>query len=400
MLEPSITPTAASDVIWDAIVIGAGPAGAFSALQLARAGQRVLLLEAKRFPRQKVCGGCVNAKAVAILQQVGLQHVAVEAPARPISGYRFFSPRAGLTLRVQGGVAISRAVFDMRLAHEAIRAGASYLDETLGTLLPSRESQEPYRQVRLRTVSRPAAEAVIARGRVVLVADGLSRSSLTSTSEFSSQIATHSWLGIQGLVPGSAALPAGHVQMAMTRHGYVGAVALGESEINLAAAVSRRALQRFRSPPELVSEILLAAGLSPPDSMHHGKWIGTGPLTRTSLPVAGYRTFLLGDAAGYVEPFTGEGMGHALAGAHAVAQLLTAGRGDWDDAMRQAWATWYRTEIGRRQWLCRSLVRGLRSPLLSAAGLRLASFAPPLTKQLVSLLNLPHKGVLLSPLHR
>jgi flavin-dependent dehydrogenase len=77
MLEPSITPTAASDVIWDAIVIGAGPAGAFSALQLARAGQRVLLLEAKRFPRQKVCGGCVNAKAVAILQQVGLQHVAV-----------------------------------------------------------------------------------------------------------------------------------------------------------------------------------------------------------------------------------------------------------------------------------------------------------------------------------
>src|SRR4051812_5069596 len=54
--------------LWDLIVIGAGPAGAISAMLAARSGFATLLVDRKRFPRAKVCGGCLNASAVGILQ--------------------------------------------------------------------------------------------------------------------------------------------------------------------------------------------------------------------------------------------------------------------------------------------------------------------------------------------
>ena len=57
---------------YDAVVIGAGPAGGIAALGLARAGRRVLLVDKQRFPRAKVCGCCLNASAVATLREAEL----------------------------------------------------------------------------------------------------------------------------------------------------------------------------------------------------------------------------------------------------------------------------------------------------------------------------------------
>ena len=57
---------------WDALVIGAGPGGAFAAREAARAGLATLLVERSTFPRVKVCGGCLNHTAVAVLRRAGL----------------------------------------------------------------------------------------------------------------------------------------------------------------------------------------------------------------------------------------------------------------------------------------------------------------------------------------
>src|SRR3954467_7857868 len=58
----------AARTTWDAIVIGAGPAGALAARQLARAGLQTLLIDAKHFPREKVCGGYLNSRAMNTLR--------------------------------------------------------------------------------------------------------------------------------------------------------------------------------------------------------------------------------------------------------------------------------------------------------------------------------------------
>ncbi len=78
-LESGMSMTASlecSDAIagttWDAVVVGAGPAGALAAHQLAVGGARVLLVEKKRFPRWKVCGACLNGQALAVLDSTGL----------------------------------------------------------------------------------------------------------------------------------------------------------------------------------------------------------------------------------------------------------------------------------------------------------------------------------------
>ena len=68
----NINVASAAAETWDAIVIGAGPAGALAAHQLAVAGVSVLLVERKSFPRYKVCGACVNQRAIKTLQRSGL----------------------------------------------------------------------------------------------------------------------------------------------------------------------------------------------------------------------------------------------------------------------------------------------------------------------------------------
>ena len=65
--------------MFDALVIGAGPAGSVTARELARRGCRVLLVDKAHFPRAKVCGCCLNGAAAATLERLGLAHVVADA---------------------------------------------------------------------------------------------------------------------------------------------------------------------------------------------------------------------------------------------------------------------------------------------------------------------------------
>ena len=112
-------------------------------------------------------------------------------------------------------------------------------------------------------------------------------------------------------------------------------------------------------------------------------WRGTPALTRRRLRLAGHRFFVLGDAAGYVEPFTGEGMAWALASAVAVAPLAAAAVRQWQPDLARRWQTLHRHLFEPRRRLCRLVTRCLRRPRLMHGLVGMLASAPFLAAPLV-----------------
>ena len=131
-IAASIEAAEARERCWDALVIGAGPAGALAARQLAAVGLRTLLVDRKTFPRSKVCGGC--PRAVATLQAAGLNGLLSAHGAAPIERFVLRSEGREVSLQLSGGAALSREVFDAALVRAAIAAGAHFLPETRATV--------------------------------------------------------------------------------------------------------------------------------------------------------------------------------------------------------------------------------------------------------------------------
>ncbi|NLG41988.1 MAG: FAD-dependent oxidoreductase, partial [Phycisphaerae bacterium] len=133
---PAMDAAAAALQLWDAVVIGAGPAGAMAALRLARQGARVLLVEKHRFPRPKVCGCCLNAAALELLAECGLADLTSRAGAQRLSAIELGVAGKTARLGLPTGAALSRERLDALLVGEAIAAGASFLPATAATVGP------------------------------------------------------------------------------------------------------------------------------------------------------------------------------------------------------------------------------------------------------------------------
>jgi flavin-dependent dehydrogenase len=170
--------------------------------------------------------------------------------------------------------------------------------------------------------------------------------------------------------------------MVVGEHGYVGLVRVESGGINVAAAVDPAAL-RGSSPERVISAIFASAGTSEPSREHTSGWRGTPALTRAPDDVAAERLFRLGDAAGYVEPFTGEGMCWALSQAVAVAPMAIVGARRWDPSLAEAWRRHDARSLGRARRLCRVLAAGLRRPRLVQLASAALESAPFLARPLV-----------------
>src|SRR5262249_59614116 len=106
-------------------------------------------------------------------------------------------------------------------------------------------------------------------------------------------------------------------------------------------------------------------------------WKGTPHLTRQAPRLGGERLFVLGDAAGYVEPFTGEGMAWALTGASLVAPLALRGARHWDAELLVRWRAAYHRTVTRRQIVCRATAGVLRRPTATRALVPVLGLTPP-----------------------
>lgn len=368
---------------WDAVVVGAGPAGGLAAYELARRNRRTLLVEKARFPRRKVCGCCLNARALSALATAGLGRLAEEQGGVPLREFRVGAGGRQAVVSLPGGLALSRERFDAALAEEATRAGAVFLPETVARL---GRFNGHTRAVGLRR----GDTAVDVEAKVVLAADGLGGRLLRDT-DFEARPSGDSRLGAGSVTdefdPGSY-LP-GVVYMACGGQGYVGLVRIEDGRLNVAAAFDVDFLKASGSMGHAAAEILRAAGFPPVPRIENLPWRGTPALTRGANRVGAPGVFVLGDAAGYVEPFTGEGMAWALTSAVAVAALADRGIDTHDPALEMQWARLYGRLVRRRQWVCRLLAAGLRRPRLVRAAVHAVGALPAIARPFVRHVNLP-----------
>ena len=167
--------------------------------------------------------------------------------------------------------------------------------------------------------------------------------------------------------------------MACGRRGYVGVVRLEHGGVDVAAALDPRALSQDE-PGAVVARLLAAAGLQGLDldsgDLRRARWQVTPPLTRTARRLAGPGWIVVGDAAGFAEPFTGEGLSWALASGYAAGELPPGA-----DTER-IWPALQR-ELLARQRTCRGIAATLRQPLLVGALVALLSRAPGLAAPLL-----------------
>jgi flavin-dependent dehydrogenase len=354
----------------DAIVVGAGPAGCIAAIVLARAGVRVRMLDRSRFPRRKLCGDTLNPGARALLDRLGLAH-AVERGGLPVAG--MVVSGAGVTIEglyPQGmtGLALTRADFDARLVEAAARAGAG-IDEGILVTDPVLSGSGSVTAVR---TARRGGGRGIERARVFVAADGRH-----STLAFKLGLARHPASPRRWAI-GSYFTDVQRVEqwgeMHVREDYYVGVARVPDGLVNACLVTADRG--RLRDPERALREVLERDPLLR-DRFAQARRVAPvatlGPLA-VDANAAGMRGLLLaGDAAGFVDPMTGDGLRFAMRGGELAARAALHALATGDSDAYHRLARW-RGEFRRKRTFnraLRALVDSPRAVRLAAAGARL-----------------------------
>lgn len=391
---------------FDVVVIGAGIAGSLAGLFCARSGFRTLIVEKQQFPRHKICGCCINGRALAIFNDAGLADCLRDLRPTITSSLAIRHAGRKLDVAMPQSFAVSRKSLDECLLNEARKAGCDFAEQATATVMPTESlhssSTEDVRTVSLKyRCSNPACMDVVTPtnenadtkiyARVVLVCDGLGHPSLRLFPEFSSPPQQGSRIGLGVVIPrgdGDKWIPQNSVLMAVSPQGYAGVVEIEDRQLNIAAAIDASHLQQTRSGNLSLISIFESAGLPVPTYLREATVKGTIPLTRVASRVSGHRILLLGDSTGYIEPFTGEGMAWAASAARAIQPLVRTALADtWSRDLEIQWEATFKTIVNGEQKVCRFLSAALRRPRLLTPVLTACRVFPFLTQYLVSRIN-------------
>ena len=364
--------------VWDVVVVGAGPAGSMAAYALARRGLRVLLVDRALFPRWKVCGCCLNPSTLKTLELAGLGELVSRNQAAPIRQMLLAAGGSHAHVELVGWRALSRESFDFALVEAAGAAGVCFVpgtQATLGTELPDQRG----------IILRRGAEDVEIGVRLILAADGLASRFLLNESGCQFHAATNSRVGVGAVAQGAPNFYKREViYMAYGRGGYAGLVRVENGGLNIAAALDVDFLKHLQSPGMAVGQLLKETGWPPVADLTELVWQGTPPLTRTAVQPASGRVFAIGDAGGYVEPFTGEGIGWALTSGLSVVPLAIRAVCNWQPAMADEWTGLSNRGRRRSRRVCRAVTWISRRPSLARGLVSIVGWAPWLAGPVVN----------------
>jgi geranylgeranyl reductase family protein len=328
------TPTRDADVI----VVGAGPAGATTAYHLAQSGADVLMLEKSSFPREKVCGDGLTPRAVKAITSMGID-TSEQAGWLHNKGLRIIGggmrlelPWPDLATFPDYGLVRPRSDFDDLLARQAVKAGAllrentnvrsPVLDDRTGHITGVTARDEDGREVTYHAPLVIAADGNSSRlslGMGIPVRDdrpmGVAvRTYFTSPRHADDYL--ESWLelwdrgsdGKERLLPG---------------YGWIFGVGDGTSNVGLGILNTTKA---WRDTD--YKKLMTRWTASMPGEWQFDEEHATGPIRGGALPMAFNRTphyrdglLLVGDAAGAVNPFNGEGIAYAMESGRMAAEV-------------------------------------------------------------------------------
>ena len=369
--------------VWDAVVVGAGPSGSLAARELARRSLYVLLVDQSFFPRSKVCGCCLSQPAVALLKEAGLGTLPTHLGAKPL--HEMVLAMRGKLVRfpLPEGFALSREALDDALVKSAETEGVHFLSQT-------RAGVGPVYGGKRTVILRQGIREVEVQGRVVLAATGIGGTGMLPRGEFKVSMARHSRIGVSSICEkGPEFYSTGTIFMAYGEAGYVGLVRLEDGRLNIAAALDPKAVKRKGLAP-LMKRILEQADFPLIPQFELLQWKGKTGLCSFTTPLAADRLFFLGDLAGYVEPFTGEGMAWAFASALAAVPLAVEAVSRQETfSLSRKWNKIYRELLAERQRLCRSIAFVLRMPWASRVFFEVISRKPDLIHPVIASINTP-----------
>ncbi len=383
---------------FDAVVIGGGPAGSLSALLLAKLGWRVALIERGGRFRDKACGHCLNLAVHPLLQREGLlDDVRARSVGRSQRLRVHLGQREPATIaladdhRAGGYLLVPRREFDQLLRDRAARAGVTVV-QSARACLRSTNDHGAVVEVKL-----PQRQTRRLRCRLVIGADGL-RSGVAQAAGLAAtkkRIGRKFGFSLDVRCPRADLLARETIEMFVVPGGYLGVVNQGRGLLHLAGLVSPHDADASR-PVSFVAtvarrfDLLRRVGLANAAALHAVKVLGAGPIPCRPRAVAGDCVALVGDAAGYVEPFTGEGMSWALTSAEVLAEVVAdQSPGDWTPAVARRYARAWRDRIGRRQRLCQLVSWSLGRPRLMGLLAGAVARPGPLTRGLVGKVVMP-----------
>jgi menaquinone-9 beta-reductase len=376
----------------DVIVVGAGPAGSAVATLLSRGGLRVLLLDRAAAPPPKVCGEYLSPGCLPILDRLDALKSLRDAGARPLHGMLIHTA-GGRTLRAtypdrtqpEGAppqaLSIPRTLLDPLLLDLAVKSGA--------TFQPSFQvSDLLWQDGRVTGVHGRQGGARVTYGAPLVVgADG--RHSVVARRI--GAMRHHPWLDRMAIVTYLAGArreeEVGEIFLARDRYAILNPIA--PHLTNLGLVVNRRDLPRGEDPRRAIWRIAASLpGLA--DRLTSAKTVAPvrclGPLAHRATQLAVPGALLVGDAAGFLDPFTGEGIYAALRSAEIAAQHVLEQRPPQEYG--EAWGREFTPK-----WRIASLLqRAIRRPWLAQMLAAYLSTRPALTSTLMAAF-----GDLLSP---
>jgi flavin-dependent dehydrogenase len=333
---------------FDLVVIGAGPAGCAAAICAADRGLRVLLLEAGRYPRHKVCGEFVSAEAAQVLRHVCQGSAELLDHAPRITHSRLNASGTCVSMRLaQPGYSIPRIKLDECLWQAALAHGVECHTETANSVTRNADGF----LVAGSTATFAARAAINASGRWSRISDSVPKGD--------------PWVGLKAHFSGETD---DAVELYFMDCGYLGVQAVAPGLLNACALVKQGTVTDLADVFRRDSIL----------SERAKRW------TRVSEPYATYPVYLglrspvrdgvlqAGDAAGFVDPFVGDGISLALcSGVLAGRTVLDRSPDEYATLYSQAFNSVFRTARRIRSVLAASnfarplLLQGVRVPALA-----------------------------------